>query len=71
MLEKAGREVADIDLWEINGALCAGRHGVMDVFNLDHNKVNVNGGAIAWGIQSGKRCAYLNHTYLCFEITRC
>ena len=49
VLEKAGMEVADIDLWEINEAFAPVAMAVMDDFNLDHNKVNVNGGAIALG----------------------
>ena len=49
VLEKAGMEVADIDLWEINEAFAPVAMAVMDDFNLDHSKVNVNGGAIALG----------------------
>ena len=49
VLEKAGMEVADIDLWEINEAFALVAMAVMDDFNLDHSKVNVNGGAIALG----------------------
>ena len=49
VLEKVGMEVADIDLWEINEAFAPVAMAVMDDFNLDHNKVNVNGGAIALG----------------------
>ena len=49
VLEKAGMEVADIDLWEINEAFAPVTMAVMDDFNLDHSKVNVNGGAIALG----------------------
>ena len=49
VLEKVGMEVADIDLWEINEAFAPVVMAVMDDFNLDHSKVNVNGGAIAIG----------------------
>jgi len=49
VLEKAGMEVGDIDLWEINEAFAPVAMAVMDDFNLDHSKVNVNGGAIALG----------------------
>ena len=42
-------EVADIDLWEINEAFAPVALAVMDDFNMDHNKVNVNGGAISIG----------------------
>ena len=49
VLEKAGMEVADIDLWEINEAFAPVAMAVMDDFSIDHSKVNVNGGAIALG----------------------
>ena len=49
VLKKAGMEIADIDLWEINEAFAPVVMAVMDDFNLDHSKVNVNGGAIALG----------------------
>jgi len=49
VLEKDGMEVADIDLWEINEAFAPVVMSVMDDYNLDHGKINVNGGAIALG----------------------
>ena len=49
VLKKAGMEIADIDLWEINEAFAPVAMAVMDDFNMDHSKVNVNGGAIALG----------------------
>ena len=49
VLKKAGMEIADIDLWEINEAFAPVVMAVMDDFNLDHSIVNVKGGAIALG----------------------
>ena len=42
-------EVNDIDLWENNEAFAPAVMSVMDDYNLDHGKINVNGGAIALG----------------------
>ena len=49
ILIKANMEVNDIDLWEINEAFAPVVMSVMDDYNLDHGKINVNGGAIALG----------------------
>ena len=49
ILIKANLEVNDIDLWEINEAFAPVVMSVMDDYNLDHGKINVNGGAIALG----------------------
>ena len=49
ILIKANMEVNDIDLWEINEAFAPVVMSVMDDYNLDHDKINVNGGAIALG----------------------
>jgi acetyl-CoA C-acetyltransferase len=48
-LEKAGLNVEDIDLWEINEAFASVTLNSMRVLGLDENKVNVNGGAVALG----------------------
>ena len=42
-------EVDDINLWEINEAFAPVAMSVIDDYNLDHGKVNINGGAIALG----------------------
>jgi len=49
VLKKAGLTAEEIDLWEINEAFAPVAMAAIDDFNLDHNKVNVNGGAIALG----------------------
>ncbi|MDB5478450.1 MAG: 3-ketoacyl-CoA thiolase / Acetyl-CoA acetyltransferase [Alphaproteobacteria bacterium] len=58
-LEKAGWQVADLDLIESNEAFAAQACYVMKELHLDEAKVNVNGGAIALGHPigaSGTRC---------------
>ena len=49
VLEKAGINAESIDLWEINEAFAPVTMAAIDDFNLDVNKVNINGGAIALG----------------------
>ena len=49
VLDKAGLKAEAIDLWEINEAFAPVTMAAMDDFNLSHDKVNVNGGAIAIG----------------------
>jgi acetyl-CoA acyltransferase len=48
-LNAAGLKLADIDLIELNEAFAAQALAVIQQANLDVNKVNVNGGAIALG----------------------
>lgn len=48
-LEKAGLKVADLDLIEANEAFAAQALSVMKELELDPEKTNVNGGAIALG----------------------
>jgi acetyl-CoA C-acetyltransferase len=48
-LEKAGLEVDDIDLFEINEAFASVALNSMRMLGVDESKVNVNGGAIALG----------------------
>lgn len=48
-LEKAGWDIKDLDLVESNEAFAAQACCVMKELNLDPEKVNVNGGAIALG----------------------
>ena len=48
-LDKAGLQAEAIDLWEINEAFAPVAMAAIDDFNLNHDKVNVNGGAIAIG----------------------
>ncbi|GIP65314.1 acetyl-CoA acetyltransferase [Virgibacillus pantothenticus] len=48
-LEIAGLELSDIDLFELNEAFASQAVRVIQALDLDINKVNVNGGAIALG----------------------
>jgi acetyl-CoA C-acetyltransferase len=63
-LKKAGMTVKDIDLWEINEAFAAVVLQVMRELEIDHDKVNVNGGAIALGHPLGATGAMLLGTAL-------
>jgi acetyl-CoA C-acetyltransferase len=49
VLSKAGLKSEDIDLWEINEAFAPVTIAAMDEFNIESEKVNVCGGAIALG----------------------
>ncbi|SFF28842.1 acetyl-CoA C-acetyltransferase [Sulfitobacter brevis] len=49
LLERAGRRVADIDLWELNEAFAAQALPCIDQLGLDPARVNVDGGAISVG----------------------
>jgi acetyl-CoA C-acetyltransferase len=49
LLEKLGMTKNDIDLWELNEAFASVVLRWMQALELDHEKVNVNGGAIAMG----------------------
>jgi acetyl-CoA C-acetyltransferase len=56
--------VSDIDLWEINEAFAAVPLQTMRSLELDPQKVNVNGGAIALGHPLGATGAILLGTVL-------
>ena len=49
VLKRAGMELSDIDLIEVNEAFAAVVLRFLQAFGLDASKVNVNGGAIAMG----------------------
>ena len=49
ILNKVSLEPNSIDLWEINEAFAVVPMAAIDKFSLNHNIVNVNGGAIAMG----------------------
>src|SRR5690625_1458107 len=49
LLEKTGKTQDDIDLFEINEAFAAVSLASMKIANLDPEKINVNGGAVALG----------------------
>ena len=63
-LRLAGMTARDIDLWEINEAFAAIPLQVMRKLELDHARVNVNGGAIALGHPLGATGAMLLGTAL-------
>ncbi|QJE72138.1 acetyl-CoA C-acetyltransferase [Aerophototrophica crusticola] len=48
-LKKAGMTAADIELWELNEAFAAVVLRFMDALSVPHDRINVNGGAIAMG----------------------
>jgi len=63
-LRKAGLEVDDIDLWEVNEAFASVPIATRDTLGIDDGKVNVNGGAIALGHPLGCTGARLVTTML-------
>jgi acetyl-CoA C-acetyltransferase len=63
-LARAGMTVDDIDLWEINEAFAAIPLKTMRDLDLDPERVNVNGGAIALGHPIGATGAMLIQTVL-------
>jgi len=48
-LKRAGMTPGDIELWELNEAFAAVVLRFMEALNVDHDTINVNGGAIAMG----------------------
>jgi acetyl-CoA C-acetyltransferase len=48
-LEKIGKQPGDVDLWEINEAFASVAINSMRMLEIDDERVNVNGGAIALG----------------------
>ncbi len=63
-LRRAGMTVADIDLWEINEAFAAVPLKTMRDLDIEPDRVNVNGGAIALGHPIGATGAMLIGTIL-------
>lgn len=63
-LKRAGMSKEDIDLWESNEAFAAVVLHFMEVLNISHDKINVNGGAIAMGHPLGATGAMLLGTLL-------
>lgn len=63
-LQRAGMTVSDIDLWEINEAFAVVPLQTMQALNLDPDRVNVWGGAIALGHPLGATGAILVGTAL-------
>jgi len=63
-LKKAGMEVDDIDLYELNEAFASVVLRMMQALDIDHEKINVNGGAIAMGHPLGATGAMILGTVL-------
>jgi acetyl-CoA C-acetyltransferase len=63
-LKKAGMTVKDIDLWEINEAFAVVPLQTARALGIDHDRINVNGGAIALGHPLGATGAILLGTVL-------
>ncbi len=63
-LKRAGMKVEDIDLFELNEAFASVVLRFMKVLNIPHDKINVNGGAIAMGHPLGATGAMILGTVL-------
>ena len=63
-LQRAGMEVSDIDLFEVNEAFAVVPMAFMEDLGVPHDKVNVWGGAIAYGHPLGATGAMLLNTAL-------
>ena len=64
VLATAGMEIGDIDLFEVNEAFASVVLMFLEEFGVDHDRVNVNGGAIAMGHPLGATGAMLLGTAL-------
>ncbi|MEP2889590.1 acetyl-CoA C-acetyltransferase [Tateyamaria sp.] len=64
ILKDHGMDIKDIDLFEVNEAFASVVLRFMQAFDVDHDKVNVNGGAIAMGHPLGATGAMIIGTLL-------
>jgi acetyl-CoA C-acetyltransferase len=64
LLKKLKMEVSDIDLYELNEAFAAVVLRMMQALNIPHDKMNVNGGAIAMGHPLGATGAMILGTMI-------
>ena len=64
ILSENGMSISDIDLFEVNEAFAAVVLRFMQAFDVDASKVNVNGGAIAFGHPLGATGAMIIGTVL-------
>ncbi|WP_426123982.1 acetyl-CoA C-acetyltransferase [Pararhizobium sp. PWRC1-1] len=64
LLKRAGMTIADIDLFELNEAFAAVVLRYMQAFDISHDRINVNGGAIAMGHPLGATGAMILGTVL-------
>jgi acetyl-CoA C-acetyltransferase len=63
-LKRAGMKRSDIDLWELNEAFASVVLRYMQALDIGHDKINVNGGAIAMGHPLGATGAMILGTVL-------
>lgn len=64
ILRDSGMSIGDIDLFEVNEAFSSVVLRFMQAFDVDHDKLNVNGGAIAMGHPLGATGAIIIGTLL-------
>jgi acetyl-CoA C-acetyltransferase len=64
ILADSGMSIKDIDLFEVNEAFSSVVLRFMQAFNVDHDKLNVNGGSIAMGHPLGATGAMIIGTAL-------
>ncbi len=64
VLDKAGWQAGDVELWEVNEAFAAVTMAAMREFKLPHEIVNVHGGAVALGHPIGASGARIVVTLL-------
>ena len=64
ILQRSGMNISDIDLFEVNEAFASVVLRFQTHFNVDHEKLNVNGGAIAMGHPLGATGAVILGTLL-------
>ena len=64
ILADSGMAISDIDLFEVNEAFASVVLRFMQAFDVDHDRVNVNGGAIAMGHPLGATGAIIIGTLL-------
>jgi acetyl-CoA C-acetyltransferase len=69
VLQRAGLSVADVTLWEINEAFASVTLNSIRMLDIDEDKVNVNGGAVALGHPIGASGARIIGT-LVYELRR-
>lgn len=69
LLERTGKRIEEIDLFELNEAFASQALAVIRELGLDQEKVNVNGGAIALGHPVGATGARIVTTLL-YELKR-
>ncbi len=64
LLKRTGMQLSDIDLFELNEAFAAVVLRYMQAFEIGHDRINVNGGAIAMGHPLGATGAMILGTVL-------